>query len=529
MNLKEKMQKSTNNKIIIKQLKKDIKGITLIALVVTIIILLILAGVAISLTVGDNGLFKRAQNAVDTWQLAEQNEQSEMNKTTEFLEDYIASNTNFTTANGKIHVIWLDTNNNVIESPNSPADYLGGMTPVYWSGEADNYEEHEDTEITENFGNIWYNYTGIDGTEENLTSKWANAKGENGSYFVWIPRFAYRITFFIDENSDIPTGYYDGRGLLNASEEPVLININGTDTAIGLDEGIETVKYNGDSYIVHPAFIDDSTNGYSNGGWDDDLAGIWVSKYEMSRIDATINEYGKSEQIRSVPSVKALGLTIREMYTKAYEYSRDNDSHLIKNSEWGAVAYLSYSQYGRNGHEIDINNSDTYITGNGGGATNASPSNGITNEYNTILGQHASTTGNITGVYDMSGGLGEAVAAFNNIDDNNYEETFGGTFAGVNNTSTKYYTRYSNATENNSGIEIYLIGKVGDATKEVYSGNASSSWNNDNAVYLYKNEPFISRGGGYSHKTGAGVFCCNSYIGSSDGYYSGIRVVLAGV
>ena len=129
----------------------------------------------------------------------------------------------------------------------------------------------------------------------------------------------------------------------------------------------------------------------------------------------------------------------------------------------------------------------------------------------------------------MSGGLGEAVAAFNNIDDNNYEETFGGTFAGVNNTSTKYYTRYSNATENNSGIEIYLIGKVGDATKEVYSGNASSSWNNDNAVYLYKNEPFISRGGGYSHKTGAGVFCCNSYIGSSDGYYSGIRVVLAGV
>ena len=38
-------------------------GITLIALVVTIIVLLILAGVAISLSIGDNGIFKRAKEA----------------------------------------------------------------------------------------------------------------------------------------------------------------------------------------------------------------------------------------------------------------------------------------------------------------------------------------------------------------------------------------------------------------------------------------------------------------------------------
>ena len=50
----------------IKMLKKQAQGITLIALVVTVIVLLILAGVAINLTVGDNGLFKRAQNAADT-------------------------------------------------------------------------------------------------------------------------------------------------------------------------------------------------------------------------------------------------------------------------------------------------------------------------------------------------------------------------------------------------------------------------------------------------------------------------------
>ena len=62
----------------IKILKRQIQGITLIALVVTIIVLLILAGVAINLTVGDNGLFKRAQNATDTWQEASEREAIEL-------------------------------------------------------------------------------------------------------------------------------------------------------------------------------------------------------------------------------------------------------------------------------------------------------------------------------------------------------------------------------------------------------------------------------------------------------------------
>lgn len=53
--------------------KKE-RGITLVALVVTIIVLLILAGVAISLTIGNNGIFQRAQQAADTWKNAEQNE-----------------------------------------------------------------------------------------------------------------------------------------------------------------------------------------------------------------------------------------------------------------------------------------------------------------------------------------------------------------------------------------------------------------------------------------------------------------------
>ena len=59
-------------------MRKEERGITLIALVVTIIVLLILAGIAISLTVGNNGLFARAKNAANTWKEAEANEADEM-------------------------------------------------------------------------------------------------------------------------------------------------------------------------------------------------------------------------------------------------------------------------------------------------------------------------------------------------------------------------------------------------------------------------------------------------------------------
>ena len=58
--------------------KKE-SGITLVALVVTIIVLLILAGVAISLTIGENGIFTRAQNATKKWDEAEGQEETEMN------------------------------------------------------------------------------------------------------------------------------------------------------------------------------------------------------------------------------------------------------------------------------------------------------------------------------------------------------------------------------------------------------------------------------------------------------------------
>jgi len=59
---------------------KSVKGITLIALVITVIILIILAGVAINLTIGENGIFSKAKYARDKYLNEESLEQQQLNE-----------------------------------------------------------------------------------------------------------------------------------------------------------------------------------------------------------------------------------------------------------------------------------------------------------------------------------------------------------------------------------------------------------------------------------------------------------------
>lgn len=59
-------------------IKREEKAITLIALVITIVVLIILAAVAINLTLGDNGIFKKATSAKQNYQAAEAREFVEM-------------------------------------------------------------------------------------------------------------------------------------------------------------------------------------------------------------------------------------------------------------------------------------------------------------------------------------------------------------------------------------------------------------------------------------------------------------------
>jgi len=76
---------------------KGQKGITLVALVITIIVLLILAGVTISLTLGDNGLLNRAEQAKDAHDAGQTNDTKFMNDAYDYMTPYFNKTTNNTT------------------------------------------------------------------------------------------------------------------------------------------------------------------------------------------------------------------------------------------------------------------------------------------------------------------------------------------------------------------------------------------------------------------------------------------------
>ena len=431
------------------------------------------------------------------------------------------ASTTFSTEYGKIDVIWLSgTENTVSSTPNTPN--LSGMTPVSWTKNGDTWTEDSTASSS------YYSYEAGSENSDNTSSRWANAKNSDGSYFVWIPRFAYRITYYSSQSSTEPTGYYDGWGQWRASDGKV---------RLALDSGIETVEYGGNKYIVHPAFCGTSV-GYDNGSWSSDISGFWVAKYEMSRNDATDSNAGSgyNTTFLSVPNVQsARSITIGNVYNVAKSYDSSKESHLMKNSEWGAVAYLTQSQYGRNGNEIDINNSSSYITGNGGGSTSASSTSGAPNPYNTTTGAKASTTGNVYGVYDMSGGAWEYVAVFNNTDTNSrLFSSYGWSGLTTESSSDKYATKYYNTATTGSGnARIYTYGKIGDATKEVNKGGAYAldntdyytNWFSDYPDLCYASLPFAMRGGVYGYGAGAGVFGASYYSGSSDSF-SSFRAVL---
>ncbi len=69
------------------------KGITLIALIITIIIMLILAGVVINLAIGENGLFKIAKQAGKNYTNAEAKELADLNNITNVVDQAINDET----------------------------------------------------------------------------------------------------------------------------------------------------------------------------------------------------------------------------------------------------------------------------------------------------------------------------------------------------------------------------------------------------------------------------------------------------
>ena len=203
---------------------------------------------------------------------------------------------------------------------------------------------------------------------------------------------------------------------------------------------------------------------------------------------------------------------------------------MMKNSEWGAVAYLSQSKYGKYGNddytgankEVYQNKTSTvltgvnpFITGDSSGKPGANGSTGVTCSYDKdvsardegtgLCGPGASTTGNIYGVYDMSGGANERVMGV---------YTKGGSVSGFNPLpDAKYFDAYTDTDENNVAYKGHALGET-------------SGWYRDETFFVSSLSPWFERGGYYADYFDAGVFHFDRDKGSSHNYYS-FRVVLS--
>ncbi len=284
----------------------------------------------------------------------------------------------------------------------SDPELVDGLTPVIYN---EDHWEIADTTTK------WYDYS---------SQQWANAvilndnvskepgtviypDGKNiniKAMFVWVPRYSYTIgnTYGVQlEGGDAPS-----------QVAPGAIDIKFIDKNTK-EDGI--AAYKGDSpteWHTHPAFTFGS----------EELSGIWVGKFETT---------GNASNPTILPNVTSLrGQIASEQFTTAQKFKQylnnNGDSHMMKNSEWGAVAYLSQSKYGKYGNidyngtnkEVYRNDSSSYYTGKSSGKASLSSTtaNGTYSYDVNLNGTGASTTGNIYGIYDMNGGAIDILMAW---------------------------------------------------------------------------------------------------------------------
>ena len=116
-----------------------------------------------------------------------------------------------------------------------------GLTPVTIDGEG-NIKDVTDEQIQKE---DWYSYNTTD-------KKWANAKTADGSMWVWIPRFAYKISY-TTEGDKSKGGTIEIVFLKGTTDEPV----DGSGDGITIKRATADTITDSD-YIVHPAFTDES-------------------------------------------------------------------------------------------------------------------------------------------------------------------------------------------------------------------------------------------------------------------------------
>ena len=395
----------------------------------------------------------------------------------------------------------LDIDNNLDTSKANMPELASNMIPVYYDEteevwkKADKYNSKEEYrwysyESSGEYKGMWANAVTVTETNRttylNATAGTAIPMDDINTMWVWIPRF----------NAVTPSNYNGG-----AKESPGAIDV----TFVNVNE----------------TAIDAFTFGNK------ELSGFWYAKFETSHStlasSTTSNNLGCTNETCSnangiiiKPNVTSLRwnnvsnffYAARSMEQTGNSFgfiSSEVDTHMSKNNEWGAVAYLTQSIYGRCTNsttctEVGMNNNSSYITGYG--APPGSDYNASNGAYNTSLGKDASTTKNIYGIYDMSGGAGEYVMGV-------FADTNGKPRSGWNSSHNSGFTGMLNDGTTYTGIAFPDSKYYNLYTGSSYTGHAlteTKNWYSDGAIFVSTSYPWFERGGYYNLSTSAGVF-----------------------
>ena len=363
-----------------KQKLNSKRGITLIALVITIIVLLILAGVAIATLTGDNGILTKAQSAKIQNDKANEKEQIDL--------AVLASKiNNDASIDKKTLKKELEKIGEIIESGIPESDeytfplILVGKTGI-------EYEIYEDSHVSEKIdhsevvvptitatgnlankpnikevreGNIpipeGYNYIKGDKIGGAVITDAASGEEKVGNEFVWVP--VDKINDMAQCNQangtilcNIQVDSNDGH--LYCSTHSNNTNIVGKVYAISLEDNFGTVNttYNANSGLREPANLDssyDSTNNNSN--WTSTLyqeeynkmiksvsqyGGFYVGRYEMSLNSETKNAESKYGATSANASDTGTNMWYG-LYNKAKTYAPESASKKVVSAMiWGS-------------------------------------------------------------------------------------------------------------------------------------------------------------------------------------------------
>lgn len=285
------------------------------------------------------------------------------------------------------------------------------------------------------------------------------------SYYVWIPRFKYKLWNATGENISSYKAEETGIDIIFEKNTESSGVVHCKDNACYSDDLLITkiTKNDNDKYYTHPAF----TNG------DTELTGFWVSKYEIS---------SNNNQIESKPNNNALvNNSLSDYYQLLKNYN--TNYNIIKNTEWGAITYLSHSKYGvcDNNTCQTISSNNTYISG-----SNLSDT----------------TTGNNYGVFDMSGSAAEFTMA-------NFSETPNE----LSLTNSNFKKEEISADKYNLYYQDTFI--LGDATKELT--NTTGTWIDSTNNWLVR--------GGIANQKNSSIFSYSATTDTASNYLT-TRIII---